>query len=403
MTCLARVTQRVTGGGVLQPHHGHDLASDRGRALLALVRVHLVDLADPLLAALGRVEHLGAGLELAGVDADVGQLAEVLVGHDLEGQRGERLGRVRVPLDDDLLVADRMALDRRDVDRARQEVDDRVQHRLHALVLERAAAQHRRHAAGDGGAPDRGDQLVGIGLGAFQVELHHLFVVLGDGLYQLVPPLTGRLGVVIGDRDDVVGVALALGLPEQPAHADQVDHAAEVGLDAPRQLNHQRGRAEPVGDHFHAAVELSADPVHLVDEADPRHAVAVRLPPDRLGLRLDAGHAVEDRDSAVENAQRALHLDGEVDVARRVDQVDGVVTPHAGRRRGGNRDAALLLLLHPVHRGCALVDLTDLVVDAGVEQDPLGGRGFARVDMRHDADVPDVGEFASGLCRGHCL
>jgi len=29
-----------------------------------------------------------------------------------------------------------------------------------------------------------------------------------------------------------------------------------------------------------------------------------------------------------------------------------------------------LLQLHPVHGGRALMDLTDLVVDAGVEQDP---------------------------------
>jgi hypothetical protein len=149
-------------------------------------------------------------------------------------------------------------------------------------------------------------------------------------------------------------------------------------------------------------VELRADAVHLVDEADPGHAVSVGLPPDSLGLRLDTGDAIEDRHGAVEDAQRALHLDREVDVAGRVDQVDGVVTPHAGGSSRRDGDATLLLLLHPVHGGCALMNLADLVVDAGVEQDPLGGRGFARVDMRHDADVPDVGEFASGLCRGHC-
>ena len=227
-------------------------------------------------------------------------------------------------------------------------------------------------------------------------------VVLGDRLDQLVPPLARGLQVVVRDRDDVVGVALALGLPEQRAHPDQVDDAAEVGLDAPRQLDHQRGRAEPVGDHLHAAVELGTDAVHLVDEADPRHAVAVRLPPHGLGLRLHAGHAVEDGYGTVQDAQRPLHLDGEVDVAGRVDQVDGVVTPHARGGGRGDRDAPLLLLLHPVHRGCALVDLTDLVVDAGVEQDPLGGRGFARVDMRHDPDVADTGELGGGLCRGHC-
>ena len=92
------------------------------------------------------------------------------------------------------------------------------------------------------------------------------------------------------------------------------------------------------------------------------HAVLVGLPPHRLGLRLHAGDAVEHGDGAVEHAQRALHLDGEVDVAGRVDDVDVVVAPLAGG--GGRRDgdAPLLLLRHPVHRGGALVDLTDLVV-----------------------------------------
>ena len=63
------------------------------------------------------------------------------------------------------------------------------------------------------------------------------------------------------------------------------------------------------------------------------------------------------------------------------------------RRRGGrDGDAALLLLLHPVHRGGAVVDLADLVVDPGVEEDALGRRGLAGVDVRHDADVADLGQ-----------
>src|SRR5216683_3344495 len=162
------------------------------------------------------------------------------------------------------------------------------------------------------------------------------------------------------------------------------------------------GGAEPVTDHLDAPVELGADPVHLVDEADPGHAVAVRLPPDGLRLRLHARHPVEHGDGAVKDAQRALDLHGEVDVTGRVDQVDRVVPPDGGGRRRGNGDAALLLLLHPVHGGGALVDLTDLVVDAGVEQNSFGCGGFARVDMRHDPDVADLGELYGGLGR-HCF
>ena len=397
---VRRVAERVAGGGLLETLYGDDVPG-RGRgALLTLVGVHLVDLADPLLAVLGGVQHRGAGLQGAGVDADVGELAQVLVGHDLEGERGERLARVGVPLDRHGLVADLVAGDPADVHRARQVVHDRVEHRLDALVLERAAAQHRGDPTGDGGAPDRGDKLLLVGLGALEVQLHHLLVVLGDGLDHPVPPLARRLEVVVRDGDDVVLVALALGLPQQAAHPDQVDDAAEVGLDPPRQLDDQRGGAEPVGDHVHAAVELRADPVHLVDKADPRHAVPVGLPPDGLGLRLHARHAVEHGHGAVKHPQRPLHLHGEVHVPGRVDDVDRVIAPVRGGRGRGDGDAALLLLVHPVHGGRALMDLTDLVVDAGVEQNSLGGGRLARVDMRHDPDVADLGEFHGGLS-GH--
>ena len=76
----------------------------------------------------------------------------------------------------------------------------------------------------------------------------------------------------------------------------------------------------------------------------------------------------------------------------RVDDVDPVHDvvpgPEAGRGGGRDRDAALLLLLHPVHRGRALVHFTDLVVLAGVVEDALGRRRLPGIDVGHDADVP---------------
>ncbi len=61
--------------------------------------------------------------------------------------------------------------------------------------------------------------------------------------------------------------------------------------------------AEPIDHRLHAAVEVGPDPVHLVDVGDPRDGVLVGLAPDRLGLGLDAGDRVEQRDRAVEDAQ----------------------------------------------------------------------------------------------------
>ena len=152
---------------------------------------------------------------------------------------------------------------------------------------------------------------------------------------------------------------------------------------------------------FDAEVEGGARAVELVDEAHARDAVLVGLTPHRLRLRLNAGDAVEHGNRAVEHPQGTLDLDGEVDVAGRVDDVDLVVLPPTGRRGRRDRDAALLLLLHPVHRGAAVVDFTDLVVDAGVEQDALGRRRLAGIDVRHDADVADASQVRRDVNR-HC-
>jgi hypothetical protein len=129
-------------------------------------------------------------------------------------------------------------------------------------------------------------------------------------------------------------------------------------------------------------------------------SVPVRLPPDRLRLGLHARDAAEHPDRAVEHPQGTLDLDGKVDVARRVDDVDAMALPGARRGGRGDRDATLLLLLHPVHDGGAVVDLSHLVADASVEEDPLGRSRLAGVDVRHDADVAcplDRGRAGHGM------
>ena len=219
-----------------------------------------------------------------------------------------------------------------------------------------------------------------------EVVVHQLVVVVGDGLDQLG---AGGLGGLLHVGGDVLLAPLLaeVVLVDDRLHLHEVDHAGEVGLVADRQLDLDRLGAQAVDHRLDRALEVGAGAVHLVDEGDARDAVLVGLAPDRLGLGLDAGHGVEDRDGAVEHAQRALHLDREVHVAGRVDDVDAVVLPEGGGGGGGDRDAALLLLLHPVHHGGALVDLAHLVGSAGVEEDALGRRRLAGVDVRHDPDV----------------
>ena len=139
-----------------------------------------------------------------------------------------------------------------------------------------------------------------------------------------------------------------------------------------------------------AHLEVGADLVHLVDEHDARDVVAVGLAPDGFGLGLHALVAVEHRHRAVEHAQGTLHFDGEVHVAGGVDDVQALAVPDGGGGGGGDGDPPLLLLLHPVHGRGAVVDFADLMALAGVIEDPLGRRGLAGVDVRHDAEVAVV-------------
>ena len=55
----------------------------------------------------------------------------------------------------------------------------------------------------------------------------------------------------------------------------------------------------------------------------------VRLTPHRFRLGLDTALGAEDGHAAGQNAQAALHLGGEVDMARRIDDVDARILPEA--------------------------------------------------------------------------
>ena len=81
--------QRVAGAGLLEADPGADVARVALLDLLAAVGVHHQQPPDPLGLAGVHVEDAAAGFELARVDAEVGEFADVGVGHDLEGERGE--------------------------------------------------------------------------------------------------------------------------------------------------------------------------------------------------------------------------------------------------------------------------------------------------------------------------
>ena len=230
--------QRVAGGRVLEADRGGDVAGADLVDLLAVVGVHLEDAADPLLVALRAVEHVRAGLERARVDPEERELADERVGDDLEGQGRER--RVGIGLEGHVFAGARVAPgDRRHVERAGQEVDDRVEHRLDALVLQRRTGQHRDDLVGQRAGANRAAELVGADLLALEELVRDVVVEVGQRLDELLAPLGGERQDVGGDVPDLDLVAEVVAVGDR-LHVDEVDDAAERALGADRHLERHR-------------------------------------------------------------------------------------------------------------------------------------------------------------------
>ena len=328
----------------------------------------------------------------------------MLEAHDLEGQQRQRIFVDR-HAQQRLAVLGIDALERFTIGGRGQEVDDGVEQRLHALVLEGRAAHHRIEGSLDGRLADQTAQRVLVGLLALEVGFHGLVFHVDGGfdhggaifggalLHVLRNLLNGHLGV------------LTVAVPDVGLHGDEVDHAGEVALGTDRQLDRNRAGAQLLFDVVDAHVEVGAGLIHLVGKDDTRHAILVALTPDGLGLRLDALVAVEHAHGAVEHAQRTLDLDGEVDVTWGVDDVQAAhasVTPRpeAGGRGRRDGDAALGFLLHEIHGRGAVVHFTDLVGLASVIKDPLSRRRLPSINVSHDAEVAVILDV---VLAGHSL
>ena len=274
-----------------------------------------------------------------------------------------------------------------------QQPDHGVEQRLDPEVAQGGAAEAGGEGARQGGVAQRRPDLLRARLEPLEDPVRQGLVGLGDAEQQaLAQGLHGLPGL----RRAGLGleqVAVLAAEADQGA-VDQVDHRGLVGQGD--------GHRDGVGVKAPAYAgqglsEIGARPVHLVDEKEGGEIEAGALAPDGLGLGLDAPNAVDDQDGAVEHPHAPLHLDGEVDVPRRVDDLDQVVAPVRLGDRRGDGDAVALLLGHVVHVGGAVVDLADLVQGAGVEEDAFGQGRLAGVDVCGDADVPDLAE-CSLLC-----
>ena len=381
------VAEGVAGCGVLHADCRRDVTRIAGVDILALVCVHLQDSSQPLGLLLGGVVHGIACMNNARIHAEIAELSDERVGHDLERQRRERLGIRRMAI---LLLALRVGTaDCGDIGRAGHIIDDGIEQLLHALVSVGRSADNGNQLVRNAGLPERLLQLGDRNLLALQVLLHQLVIGRRNGFHHLLAVFLrlvkhirrNRLHAHILAQVIVVNVGF---------HVHQVDDAAEGHVMTDRQLNRHCVCMESCVNHLDHTVEIGTGDVHLVDVHHSRNLVFVRLSPDSLGLRLNTAFRAQNGDRTVQDTQGTLDLDREVHVAGGINDIDPVPLPETGGRGGGNGDTSLLLLHHPVHGRAAVVDLSQLVRLARVEQDPLGGCGLSGVDVRHDTDVSGI-------------
>ena len=160
-------------------------------------------------------------------------------------------------------------------------------------------------------------------------------------------------------------------VPNRPVHRKRAD--AEHALEFVDQLQWI----------FHRAITL-------VHEREDRHAALAADLEQLPGLWLDAFGGINHHDDGVHGGQHAIGVLGEVFVAGSVEQVETVAVVVELQHGGADRDAALLLQLHPVGGGGALVLArghgAGELHGTAVEQELFGERRLAGIRMRDDGE-----------------
>ena len=269
------------------------------------------------------------------------------------------------------------ALHRRAFGRSRCQVNQRVQHFLHAEVVDGRAEEHRRLAA------SQKFFTVEFGRSAFE----QLQLVLR--LCKFSAKTFGRLKVVQTGQDFIVATGF-VGTGVEHAHAlfAPVIDAVEQLAHADRPGEGNDGHAELLLDLVHDVHRVLHLAVHLVDESqDGRVAGAANLQ-QAARLRLDAVGRINHHQGGIDGGQHAVGVFGKILVAGRVQQVDDAVAVFHLHDRAGDGNAALLFDFHPVGgrvaRGLARLDAAGDLNGAREQQQLFGQRGFTRVGVGND-------------------
>jgi hypothetical protein len=136
---------------------------------------------------------------------------------------------------------------------------------------------------------------------------------------------------------------------------------------------------------MNAGAKIGSGSIQLVDEDHASAAPSLGLLPDSLRLGFNSSHSIKHDEDRIHDSHATSNFRSEVDVARRVQDLQSRVTPPHPDRGALDRNASSLLLRQPVRRRRAVIDGTLSPSGTSFEEDSLGQGGLAGIHVRHDS------------------
>ncbi len=279
------------------------------------------------------------------------------------------------------------------------EVDQELGEGVYSDQLGSRTDEYREDVCSKHALVNRLDHDIPGRLHAFEVGLHHGFVGLDDGLDQ------GFMGRRCPGPDvvwDVIGRGALLVAVAVDEHllGDHSRQAAKVALLAHGDVYRSHSLAKDLSELLEGALERGPLPVELGDEDRPGDAFFGGHPPERLGAHFDTVDARDDEDCEVCGPECGTCVAGEVRIARSVQDIDLVATPHCRCDRQAEGDVPLLFLWLVVEYRRSLVHRSLPGGCTGHIEEGFGEGGLAAPSVADEGDVADLFRDQSNLLSG---
>ena len=126
-------------------------------------------------------------------------------------------------------------------------------------------------------------------------------------------------------------------------HLEHVDDGIELRTLVHRVLHNGSFSPEALFGLIYGLPEVTLLVIELIDHEDDRCLELLGVLPDRFGADLHTMVCVQHHHTGIHHSQRGDHLSNVVNEARRVDDVDLVITPFGKQGSAEHRAIALML------------------------------------------------------------